>query len=157
MHTLLFQGELVITLLLPAIHSALKQGAVLRAFHSGAKLRIVRIEKDEKLIGYGEHLHIEDALVHAEEDVRVGHRPFKEVYGPIYPHYMIGSTFATSPLDSWILGGNSFSITWNERGFKVTLVSFQVTAMHDMAKIGHGNDIATALSNAWNSLEVMAT
>lgn len=102
------------------IKNALKEGCRIHAFRSGGGLRVVRIEKDGKLLGYGEHPHIEDALLYANEDFLAGGRPYNEVYGKSQPHFLTGSSSPTSDLDLWILSGGTFD-AWQ----KDTKISFQ--------------------------------
>lgn len=99
---------------LAGIDKALKDGCRLHAFRSGGGLRVVRIEKGDKLMGYGEHPHIDDALSHANEDFIYGKRLYKEVYGVTKPHYLTGSPTPTSQLDNWILQGKTFDV-WQDR------------------------------------------
>ena len=58
------------------LQQALRNGAKLHAFLSGGGLRVVRLEKGGKLLGYGEHPYIEEALRHADEDTEAGGRPY---------------------------------------------------------------------------------
>jgi len=101
------------------IEQALAQGCRMHAFMSGGGLRVVRIEKDDVLVGYGEHPHIEDALSHANEDWSRGHMSYGDVYGKTKPQYLTGSTDTTSPLDAWIRKGSDFD-SWRE-GDKVVV------------------------------------
>lgn len=89
------------------IEAALVAGAKLHAFRSGGGLRVVRIESEGKLIGYGEHPSFEDALVLADKDIAAGGRPYAEVYGKETPEYLTGSSTPSSELDRWILGGQT--------------------------------------------------
>ena len=95
------------------IDKALREGCKLHTLLSGGGLRVVRIEKNGELKGYGEHPHIEDALSHANEDFLAGNRPYDEVYGNTKPHYLTGSSTSTSPLDHWLLQGNNFD-AWQD-------------------------------------------
>lgn len=72
------------------LETALKDGCKLHAFSSGGRLRVVTLEK-EKAKGYGEHPTLEEAIRHAVEDYKAGGRPYKEVYGKLYDHYMTGA------------------------------------------------------------------
>lgn len=88
------------------ITKALQAGARLHAFCSGGALRVVRIERGKrggKLIGYGEHPNIEEALNLTNKTLRpvIGRMPKKSVY-------LTGASSAESPLDEWILCGNTF-------------------------------------------------
>jgi len=101
------------------IEQALRQGNTLRAFCSVGGLRVVRIDdyKEKKLVGYGEHPHIEDALRHAEEDFIVGGLPYEEKYGDgkKYPEYSTGSLTPSSELDAIILRGSTFKAFCTEK------------------------------------------
>lgn len=93
------------------ITTALQAGARLRAFRSGGGLRVVRIERGKrggKLIGYGEHPHIQEALNLTNKTLRpvIGRMPKRSVY-------MTGASSADGPLDEWILCGHTFD-AWAE-------------------------------------------
>ncbi len=98
---------------LKGIEKALNKGCKIHAFRSGGGLRVVRIEKDDVLKGYGEHPEIEEAIAHANEDYLKGGRPYKKVYGKSKTHYLTGSGRASSALDEWILRGNTFDV-WKD-------------------------------------------
>ena len=98
---------------LNGIHRALQNGCRLHAFASGGGLRVIRIEKNGKLAGYGEQPHVEVALLHADEDYLAGCSEYKEVYGKKYPHYLTGDTLSTSNLDWWVRKGCTFDC-WQE-------------------------------------------
>ena len=104
----------------PHIDQALRDGCRLHGFRSGGGLRVIRVERGGEhgkrgpdLIGYGEHPHAEAALRHAEADVKAGGRPYKEVYGGEQPHYVTGSSSASSRLDEVLLSGGDFD-AWAE-------------------------------------------
>lgn len=98
--------------------AALNEGCRLHVFQSGGGLRVARLEKDGVLKGYGEHPYIETALKHVAEDYLAGQRPYKEVYGGLYDHYLTGSAEASSDLDRQILRGRTLD-AWRESGFVV--------------------------------------
>ncbi len=93
---------------LPGIIKSLNEGCRIHGFRSGGGLRVVRIEINKELRGYGEHPSADEALIHASDDFLAGHRPYEEVYGKIHPHYLTGSLDITSPLDGWLLNGHTF-------------------------------------------------
>lgn len=95
------------------IKKAVNEGCRIHTFRSGGGLRVVRIEDDHSLRGYGEHPHIGKAFKHAEEDLAAGQRSYRDVYGPIYPHYLTGSSNADCFLDAWTLKGYNFDL-WKE-------------------------------------------
>lgn len=101
------------------IEKALKDGATMTCFRSGGGLRVVCIDKKgkngkDKLIAYGEHPHIENALLHAEEDLRDGFLEYKKKYdGKHHTHYLTGSMSQSSPLDGMILASTTAKITYN--------------------------------------------
>ncbi len=107
---------------LAAIESVLRDGARLRGFRAGAGCRVIRVSQGERLLGYGEHPHVETALAHADEDIRHGGREFHEVYGRLYPHYLTGAAEASSALDAAILRGDTLDV-WHEHGDVVATVS----------------------------------
>ncbi len=93
---------------LEGIERALQEGCRLRGFRSGGGLRVIRIEKEDKCRGYGEHPNVDDALSHANEDFIAGGRSqYKEIYGVLKPHYLTGSKHSTSYLDNWLLQGKT--------------------------------------------------
>ncbi len=100
---------------LPGIHEALRNGCRGHAFSSGGGLRVISFSKDDEEKAYGEHPHIEEALLHADEDYLAGRRPYKEVYGKKYPHYLTGDTVSTSNLDYWVRQGHRFDV-WQDGG-----------------------------------------
>jgi hypothetical protein len=89
------------------IETALYNGAKMHCFLSGGGLRVVRLERNGKLVGYGEHPHLEDALSHAAEDYEAGGRDYAAVYGGDKPLYLTGSTQPTGPLDAWVRQGRT--------------------------------------------------
>lgn len=92
---------------LTGLEKALEEGCRLHGFRSGGGLRVIRIEQEGRLRGYGEHPNVEDALSHANEDFLAGGREYNEVYGKSKPHYLSGSSRATSPFDQWLLQGRT--------------------------------------------------
>jgi hypothetical protein len=101
------------TVTLDGIKTALQGGHRVRAFLSGGGLRVIRIEKEGKLKGYGEHPHVDEALIYADEDFKKRGRPYKEVYGVDKDHYLTGSREKSNELDGWILQGRKFE-AWQE-------------------------------------------
>ncbi len=107
------------------IETALARGCHLHAFLSGGGLRVIRVEDtDGTLKGYGEHPHVEDALAHANLDVEAGGRPYEEVYGKQFPHYLTGDTKTTSGLDAWVRQGNTFDVRKEGDEFVFDLVGY---------------------------------
>lgn len=92
---------------LKGLEKALREGCRLHGFSSGGGLRVIRLEQEGNLRGYGEHPNVEDALSHANEDFLAGGREYKEVYGKSKPHYLTGSENVTSPLDGWLIQGRT--------------------------------------------------
>lgn len=101
---------------LNGIDQALSQGCRLHGFRSGGGLRVVRLELNRKLTGYGEHPSADEALVYAAEDFLAGGRDYHEVYGKLHPHYLTGSYEVTSPLDGWLLQGNTLDAYRTDKG-----------------------------------------
>jgi hypothetical protein len=99
---------------LDGLQVALSKEAKIHAFLSGGGLRVVRVNGDNLLLlGYGESIHLEEALVHANEDYLAGGREYSEVYGGIYPHYLTGDTLSASNIDYWIRRGQTLDL-WAE-------------------------------------------
>lgn len=92
------------------IDTALRDGGKLHAFRSGGGLRVLRIEREKSLIGYGEHPHTSDAFRILAEDILGGGRAYGDVYGPIETHYLTGSSEPGDPVDAWVLRGNTFDV-----------------------------------------------
>lgn len=111
---------------LQGVKFALQSRCRIHAFSSGGGLRVVRIELDGKLKGYGEAPHVEDALAHADEDYISGGRRYENVYGKKYPHYLTGDTLSTSNIDYWIRRGSTFD-AWQEGD----LVVFELKGYHE--------------------------
>lgn len=110
-----------------SLEAILRKGPRLHAFLSGGGLRVVRIERVEPgekrgaLVGYGEHPYIEHALNHAAEDYAAGGRPYREVYGGKYDHYLTGSSTPSSQLDAHIRQGRAMDAFYARGWFRVEL------------------------------------
>lgn len=109
----------------PRLASAFEIGCNLHAFRSGGGLRVIRLEKGDKLFGYGEHPNVEDALRIAGEDFEAGGRPYDKVYGPIETPYWTGSSSPSSDLDAWVLQGQTFDARPTPEGILVELVGYE--------------------------------
>lgn len=107
------------------IEAALRSGAKLHAFLSGGGLRVVRLEQDDKLLGYGEHPHLSNAFEYCEEDTKAGGRPYGEVYGKLHDLYVTGSTTTNDELDAWIRRGRSFDVTVRDGVTEAVLHGYQ--------------------------------
>ncbi len=112
---------------LSGIEEALKEGCHLHGFRSGGGLRVIRIEKNGELNGYGEHPNVEEALSYANEDFLAGGREYKDVYGKLKPHYWTGSQTKTSSLDAWLLRGNTIDSYVQKGNFIVELRGYAQT------------------------------
>ena len=99
------------------IDRALRSGLRLHAFLSGGGLRVVRVENDGKLAGYGEHPYIQEALRLADKTLRpLGRMPKKS-------KYLTGSATAIGPLDEWVLSGNTFDAWVEDNKVVVQLIN----------------------------------
>lgn len=145
------------------LENALRKGNIIHAFRSGSGLRVVRVEKSEKLTGYGEHPSVDEALRHAAEDFVAGGRPYDKVYGEdaLYPNYWTGSSTADSELDAWILQGRTFDVRFESETYVVELKGCGHThpsdAVNARAKAGEtvqweerGYVYETTQSASWN-------
>lgn len=137
---------------LTGIEQALRYGCRLHAFRSGAGLRVVRIEKDGDLVGYGEHPHASDALSHANEDILAGGRPYDEVYGCLKPHYLTGSSSANDELDLWLLQGHTFDVRCEGNEFVFELKGFNVLhSLRNERRTGRGISLLDASKAAFEA------
>lgn len=100
----------------PKLEQALKDGATLRAFLSGGSLRVVRVEKDEKLLSYGEYPYFPGALSHAENDFGSS---YEEQYTGInakHTHYLTGAyPLPYDAFDVYLKYGRSFDVFYSKR------------------------------------------
>ena len=145
---------------LEEIEKALKQGATLHAFRSGAGLLVVRVEGSTKdrpqlagrergLWGYGEYISWEGALEHCAQDLAVGGQPYNEVYGENgkHAHYLTGSSGGDGGLDEWLSKGNSVDAYCEQGEVVVVLKGYTQRMMvpgwkpplpwHEQAGIGY--------------------
>lgn len=129
---------------LPGIRQALRNGCILNAFKGGGGLRVVRLGTkgtpedlgEGMSIAYGEHPHVEGALVLANEDFQAGGRPHDDVYGRTHHHYVTGSTTPSGCLDGWLLDG-SLLIAWQE-GEEVAVQLRMYDATNNLCTIKSG-------------------
>jgi len=110
--------------------AALAGGARLHGFRSGGGLRVLRLERDDKLVGYGEHCNISGAMALLVEDYAAGGRPYKEVYGSLdtdgeYELYLTGSPAPESFLDEWLLQGRTFDAHFTDNAVTVELYGWE--------------------------------
>lgn len=104
------------------IEAALLDGCKLRACRSGGGLRVLSLTKKNRSCAYGEAPHIDVAFQHCAEDYEAGGRPYSEVYGGKYDHYITGSSSSNSELDACLLEGKTFE-AWVEDGMFVLQLS----------------------------------
>ncbi len=110
-----------------ALESALRGKARLRAFLSGGGLRVIRVEKGERLVGYGEAPTMAPALALAEDDVAAGGRPYGEVYGKLVPEYLTGDVgVEADPVDVWIYEGHKLAVAFERGRFVATLTAIRL-------------------------------
>lgn len=92
------------------LETAIKRGNTLRMLRTSGGLHVVRIERGEELVAYGEHPLSLDAMSHAAEEYLSGPRPYSQVYGKMKPHYVTGTTEQFWPLDSWLQRGRKLRV-----------------------------------------------
>lgn len=113
----------------PETQAFLRQGANLHAFLSGGGLRVLRVEKGGRLLGYGEAPTLSEAFALLEEDFCEGKgksRPYHKVYdGKRHPHYLTGQSTPDGALDAWVRSGSTFDVVCSDGGFSVTLSGYQ--------------------------------
>lgn len=91
------------------LEAALRKGCKMHAFSSGGGgLQVIRIEKNEKLVAYGEHPNVSEAFRITADDFKAGGRPYNRVYGKIETHYPTGSSMPEDELDAWLRQGSTF-------------------------------------------------
>jgi hypothetical protein len=110
----------MLPLALRTIEDALRAGNLLHAFLSGGGLRVVRIEMPgtpHRLVAYGEHPHVDEALRITADDYRAGGREYGAVYGKEETHYLTGSPAPNGALDAWIRKGRTWDALFRENLF----------------------------------------
>jgi len=100
-----------------SIDEALKAGNKLHIFRSGGGLRVInmwdRNDVTEGSIYYGECFNLKEALRILGDDIKAGGRKYKEVYGPIEPHYLTGAYWeGTDKGDRWVVLGHTIDAEW---------------------------------------------
>lgn len=130
---------------LRGLEESLEEGCELHGFRSGGGLRVIRLEKDGNLRGYGEHPNVEDALSHANDNFLAGGIKYSEVYGKTEPHYLTGSEQATSPLDNWLLQGKT--IDAYTQGGEIVVELGRLG--ESVVKTGKAGDFFEAVQNAF--------
>lgn len=118
---------------------ALREGARMHVFRSGGGLRVVRLERDKVLVGYGEHPHLGPALEHASEDFLAGHRPYGEVYGGKHERYLTGAEDPAGSADLWVLRGRNID-AWYADGECIVeaQASVDVSPFHNLSDLRPG-------------------
>lgn len=102
----------------PNLEQALKEGAKIHVSRSGGGLRVVRVEKEKKLVSYGEHPYFSGALAHAESDFGLS---YEELYcndDAKHVHYLTGAyALPHDILDLYVCnqGANAFDITYSKK------------------------------------------
>ena len=129
------------------VERALHAGAKLRAFSSGGGLRVLRLETNGELVGYGEHPNVEPAFEHVAEDFEAGGRPYKEVYGKLHTHYLTGTTQCSSDLDMWIREGQKFEAFIDGEEVVFVLKGYQ----HNEAPEGYQERVFAGETLTWES------
>lgn len=125
------------------IETALRDGkGRMHAFLSGGGLRVVRIDEPPptgipsghvartnnqrgKMLGYGEHPHVHEALRILADDLRAGCRPYGEVYGTEETHYFTGASTPHDELDAWIRKGSTFDARHEDGRFVFELTGLE--------------------------------
>lgn len=125
------------------IEEALRGGGRLHAFMSGGGLRVLRVERDGVLVGYGEHPTVNNALRILSEDIAAGSRPYADVYGKIEPHYLTGSSAPGGALDAWVRQGQTFDAFVDGDAFVVKLCGWENHKTPDdiMARVLSGETV----------------
>ena len=118
-HTWALFPDLTRTSNLHVTEDVLKKGGKVHIFRSGGGLRVVCITNKKGIdVGYGEHPFIEEALKHAEKDLKFGYTSYSDKYSgdkAKYTHYLTGSTYASSNLDSIVKSGATIDFTFDKK------------------------------------------
>lgn len=106
---------------LRGISTALQMGSTMHAFLSGAGGRVVRLVRNDRVTGFGEHKHIAEAIRIADKDFLAGGREYHAVYSNLDSLKHGGVLDPHSKLDAWVLAGNAFSAWWDAIEYVVEL------------------------------------
>lgn len=93
-------------------------GHQIKVFRSGGGLRVAysKPKASEGKGYYGESFDLANALRIILDDVKAGGREYKDVYGPIEPHYLTGSYSSEADMvDAWVCSGQDL-IIYEESG-----------------------------------------
>ena len=99
----------------PNLENALKEGANIRIFRSGGGLRVVRVEKEGKLISYGEYPYLSGALSHAETDFGLSYEDQYSGEKAKHLHYISGAYPEPSDLIDTYVYSSSLSLFYSKR------------------------------------------
>ncbi len=127
------------------IESALRDGSRLRAYHFGS-LQVIRVEKGETLIGYGEHLHVDGALAHTDHYILVSGRTAHMAPGFDVPDFVTDRQSPNGYLDYWLSRGQGMEAWFENNLFHVRLKGFGKVLMRDIDKLGRGTTFSEALA-----------
>lgn len=99
----------------PNLEKALMDGAKIHVFRSGGGLRVVRVEKYEELISYGEHPYFSGALSHAESDFGLTYKQQYSGENAKHTNYLTGAyPVSYDVFDAYIFGGRTLDIIYSE-------------------------------------------
>ena len=100
----------------PNLEKVLKDGAKIHISRSGGGLRVVSVEKDGKLISYGEYPYPFGALSHAETDFGLS---YEEQYSGLkakHKHYLTGAQPSSFDLmDTYVYANNTLDLFYSKR------------------------------------------
>ncbi len=99
----------------PNLEKALKDGAKIHIFQSGGGLRVVRVEKDGKLISYGEYPYLSGALSHAETDFGLSYEEQYSGKKAKYRHYLTGARAKSFDLMDIYVSTNTLDLFYSKR------------------------------------------
>jgi len=141
---------------LKVLTEAIKNGCNIHAFRSGGGLRVVRIEKDNELKGYGEHPYISEALEHVAENYSNPILYEKQYSGEEakYTHYLTGAhPTGIDTLDLWIYNGYTFDAFLKDAQIVVELVGYNKDVT-PIKKIAIGDSFEEAMEKALVAEEI---
>lgn len=138
----------------PNLEKALEGGAKIHIFRSGGGLRVVRIEKEEKLVSYGEYPYFAGAMEHAENDFGMDYKAQYSGTHSKHTHYLTGAyPMAHDIIDSYIFCGKTLDIFYSKNWNKFVCVTTTTKIDRDENEIiwGSGTSILYAISACFTS------
>ena len=139
----------------PNLEKALRKGANIRVFCSGGRLRVVWLEKEGKLISYGEHPYFSGALAHAESDFGLSYEEQYSGGNAKHKHYLTGAYPLPHDIQDLYVygkGADAFDITYSKKWEKIICIrpsqSLPLTN-HETITWGSGISLLSAIADSF--------